>query len=116
MLISQEQVFQGKVIVILDEFEERDYVTEFLLIGLKDLFKVNPFLRLIIMTNANDVTLLFTYFSSPKTVFDEAIKTATISSNVTAKIKFFGVSFVILPLYASFLQCLQILYPFKNTF
>lgn len=80
MLISKEQIFQGKVVVILDEFEESDYVTEFLLIGLKDLFKVNPFLRLIIMTNANDVSSLYTYFSCPKTEFDTSIQTATISS------------------------------------
>lgn len=81
MLISKEQVFQGKVIVIMDEFEECDYITEFVLIALKDVFKVNQFLRLIIMTNAPDVSSLFGYFQYPKAKFDISIKTAFINGN-----------------------------------
>lgn len=79
MLISKEAAFQGRVIIILDEFDECDYIVEFLLITLKDLFKVNPYLRLILMTNNADVTPLFTYFQYPKTEFDCIIKTACIT-------------------------------------
>lgn len=79
MLISKEQVFQGKVIVVIDEFEESDYITEFVLIALKDLFKVNRYLRLIIMTNATNVSALYAYFQYPKAKYDMSIKTACIN-------------------------------------
>lgn len=83
MLISKEQVFKGKVIVILDEFEECDCITEFLLIGLKDLLKINPYLRLILMTNSMNVLPLMSYFQYPKTDFDESVKTSCIPGNET---------------------------------
>ncbi|KAK7603760.1 hypothetical protein V9T40_003759 [Parthenolecanium corni] len=91
MLISKEAAFQGRVIIILDEFDECDYIVEFLLITLKDLFKVNPYLRLILMTNNADVTPLFTYFQYPKTEFDCIIKTAciTVNSNLIPIQEFF---------------------------
>ncbi len=79
MLVAKEPAFQGKLIVILDEFDECDYVVEFLLIALKDLFKTNAHLRLILMTNSTDVTPLFNYFQYPKTEYDPMIKTASIS-------------------------------------
>lgn len=79
MLISKEQALQGKVIIILDEFDECDYIIEFLLIALKDLFKINPYLRLVLMTNSADIMPLFTYFQYSKTEYDVAVKTASIT-------------------------------------
>lgn len=81
MLIAKETLFQEKLAVILDEFEECDYITEFVLIALRDLFKVNQFLRLILMTNACDIKNITDYFLTPqRTVYDIRVETADIES------------------------------------
>jgi len=48
--------------VIVDEIHERDRFSDFLLIALRDLLKVNRRLKLILMSAALDINLFIDYF------------------------------------------------------
>lgn len=48
--------------VILDEIHERDILSDFLLITIKRILKINPNLKLILMSATGDMRKLLSYF------------------------------------------------------
>lgn len=77
---KQEEVYKNITHLIIDEVHEREKVTDFLLIAIRDALQVNKHLKVILMSATLDSDLFSSYFGNcpvinvPGRIFDVEIK------------------------------------------
>lgn len=77
---EQEEVYKNITHLIIDEVHEREKVTDFLLIAIRDAVQVNKHLKVILMSATLDSELFSSYFGNcpvinvPGRTFDVEIK------------------------------------------